>query len=147
MMAISLATVRSVTLDAAQQAAKAALSRAESGGHAVAVCITDAAGRGLVALRMDGAPWPCADVARAKAETACAFGTATHALGEALDDEHPRVAQGLVGGGHLTLVGGGVPLTAEGEVIGAIGVSGASESEDIACAEAGAAAVQFETQG
>ena len=145
MMAVSFATVRSLTLAAAEQAAKAALSHAEAGGHAVAVCVTDTAGHGLVALRMDGAPWPCADVARAKAETACAFKAATHALGEALDDEHPRVAEGLVGGGHLTLVGGGVPLTAEGAVIGAIGVSGASESEDIACAEAGAAAVQLET--
>jgi uncharacterized protein GlcG (DUF336 family) len=48
----------------------------------------------------------------------------------------PALGMGLSNRSRLLVWGGGVPVRAEGEVIGGIGVSGSSEEDDVACAQA-----------
>ena len=74
-----------------------------------------------------------------KAATAVAFRTSTATLASRTTD--PVRAQSLLAAG-FTLLGGGVPLSAGGQVIGAIGVGGGTPAQDVTVAEAGAAALR-----
>jgi uncharacterized protein GlcG (DUF336 family) len=56
-------------------------------------------------------------------------------------ESEPALLHGIVKTDRLIVFGGGVPLVADGRTIGAIGVSGGSSEQDVAIAEAGAAAI------
>jgi glc operon protein GlcG len=121
--------------------AEVALGAAESAERRITVAIVDERGHDLLVLRGDGAGWFTAGIARAKAATAAAMGVPSASLASWRED-YPELI-GLVGGQmaqELTTLPGGLPLQRGGRVLGAIGVSGASPAEDVAFAEAGAAA-------
>jgi glc operon protein GlcG len=109
-----------------------------------AAAVVDAHGELLAFLRTDGCRLSCIDVAINKAYTAARERGDSKALGEAAR----REGFPLTNFGELRYVswGGGVPLVLpDGEVIGAVGVSGLSEGEDIQLAEL-AARVHAESQ-
>ena len=105
----------------------------ESAGPAISIAVVDDSGVLMAFQRMDGAPRFSADFAIAKARTASAFGTETSRL-EELYADRPVFAHSFVAQGGYFLGRGGVPVVADGAVIGAIGVSGADAhgEEDIA---------------
>ena len=104
---------------------------------AVSIAVVDDAGALVAFQRMTGAPRFSADFAIAKARTAAAFGADTSRL-EELYADRPVFAHSFVAKGGYFLGRGGVPVLVEGEVVGAIGVSGADAhgEEDIAHAAA-----------
>ena len=104
---------------------------------AVSIAVVDDAGALVAFQRMTGAPRFSADFAIAKARTAAAFGADTSRL-EELYADRPVFAHSFVAQGGYFLGRGGVPVLVEGEVVGAIGVSGADAhgEEDIAHAAA-----------
>jgi glc operon protein GlcG len=98
-----------------------------------AVAVVDAHGELLAMLRTDGCRLSCINVAVNKAYTAAREQGESKALGDASKREGFPVTNF----GELRYVtwGGGVPVVAsDGEVVGAVGVSGLSESEDTALA-------------
>jgi uncharacterized protein GlcG (DUF336 family) len=99
----------------------------------ISIAVVDETGVLIAFCRMDGAPRFSADFAIAKAKTAAAFGTETSSL-EALYADRPVFAQSFVAQGGYFLGRGGVPIISQGEVIGAVGVSGSDShgEEDIA---------------
>jgi glc operon protein GlcG len=104
---------------------------ARDAGAAVAVC--DAHGELIAFLRTDGCRLPSIGIAMNKAYTAAREKTASKVVGDASrDDGFP-----MTNFGELRYVswGGGVPLIHDGDVVGAVGVSGLPESEDIELAE------------
>ncbi len=129
-----------ISLEAAERALRAALTRASELGVAVVVAVADAAGELKAYARMDGAPLLSVRIAQDKAWTAAAFGLPTDAWWDLVKDE-PPLLHGIVKTERLVIFGGGVPLVVEGRVVGGIGVSGASADQDRAIAEAGAAVV------
>ena len=118
-------------------AVAAALGRAAEIGLQVSVAVVDVAGLDLVVVRQDGAPGFTAGIARRKAATAAAFRRPTAELRE-LDERRPEVIE--LAGEQLrfrpTTLGGGLPVVLDGEVVGGIGVSGATPEEDTECAAA-----------
>lgn len=52
-------------------------------------------------------------------------------------DGNPKLASGLAARPRLVMFGGGLPISDNGDLIGAIGISGGSGEQDIACARAG----------
>ena len=99
-----------------------------------AVAVVDAHGELLAMLRTDGCRLSCIDVAINKAYTAAREQGPSKALGEAAKREGFPVTNF----GELRYVtwGGGIPVVAgDGEVVGAVGVSGLTEAEDTALAE------------
>ncbi|HHC07901.1 MAG TPA: heme-binding protein [Actinobacteria bacterium] len=140
-----MATTRRVpelTLAGAQTAVEAALARAKELGVEVVVAATDRAGRLLAFARMDGAFVLSIEVAVKKAKTVClAAGAATAGLWEVFGND-PELLHGLAPKlDDVVPVGGGVPITVDGELAGAVGVSGATAAQDADIAAAGAAAV------
>lgn len=132
----------SVHWEAASAAVLAAVREAESLGVRVNVAVVDRGGHLAAFLRMPGAPYHCIDIARDKAYTAVSFGFPTSAWAEVLPGFSAQVRAGLAGRPRMAMFGGGLPIEAGGRVVGAIGVSGASEEQDEAIARAGLAAIE-----
>ncbi len=128
---------RALTLEGAKTVAQGAAAEAGANGWEVVIAIVDAGGHLLYLERMDGVSHGIVDIAVGKAKTSAAFGSSTDVFAE-------MVAQGGVGllavPGALPIEGG-VPLTVDDEVIGAIGVSGVTGAQDGIIARAGAAAL------
>lgn len=122
--------------ETALRLAAAGRDYAVSQGWKVAIAVVDQAGDMLAFARVDGAPAACAEIAQDKAFTAVSFGTATRKMAENLAHEAPRVMAGLNSYDRLAFFGGGVPVIIDGETVGAVGISGSSESEDETCAVA-----------
>jgi uncharacterized protein GlcG (DUF336 family) len=129
-----------IGLEAAQLAIAGAIEKAKSLDFYVCIAVVDRSGQLLAFARMDGAPLLTGQIAQDKAYTAAAFGVPTHQLWESIRDE-PALVHGVVKADRMIIFGGGVLLVNEGEVVGAIGVSGkTSPGQDQEIAEAGAQA-------
>ncbi|MGE8407120.1 MAG: GlcG/HbpS family heme-binding protein [Pseudomonas sp.] len=126
----------SITLRLAMQAMQAAVDFAEHSDLRVSLVILDAGGQPVHSAHMDGAPRPCQAVALNKALTAAGFGVSTQVWEERLQKCSAAVRDGLPLQPNMALFGGGEPFVLDGQVIGAIGVSGASEAMDARCAQA-----------
>lgn len=132
---------RSISLSAAQRVLDAALAACAAMGTKMCISICDPAGDPVLAARMDGAPRLSARIAADKAWSVASFnGMPTHAWWGAIKDE-PSLVHGITHQPRLIVFGGGVALTVDSEVVGAIGVSGGSADQDRQIAEAGAAAL------
>ena len=129
-----LPTKRVLTLDAATRMAAAAQAEAAKNGWLVAVAVVDDGGNLLLFQRMDNAKLVAIDIAIRKAKTAVFFQGDTKAL-----------EQEVTKGGRTSLLPitdfmpleGGLPISVEGKIIGAIGVSGMAGDQDAQCAAAG----------
>lgn len=102
----------------------------------ICVSVLDRHGHPLAFQRMESSPLHSIQIAEDKAFTAVSFGFATHLWQERLK-ENGHLRQALSQQSRLLMIGGGLPLICNDERVGAIGVSGASEQQDIACATAG----------
>ena len=102
----------------------------------VAVTVIDIHGNVVLTHRMTGAPAFSLELAERKAYTSALVGLRTADLvplvqpGEAL---YPLLA---VSGGRYSAIGGGVPVTSDGQVIAGVGVSGGTVEQDVAVIEA-----------
>jgi uncharacterized protein GlcG (DUF336 family) len=84
---------------------------------------------------MDGAPILCIEIAQNKAYTAL-FGVSTHDLFNFIQGD-PSLLAGMPTLARMAAWGGGFPIKVDGEVVGAIGLSGApTVQNDIDCAKA-----------
>ena len=108
---------------------------AEGLGLVIAVSVVDAQGIVLACLRMDRAAPPILEFATDKAFTAATMRRTTEAFAARMA-ESASLTMGLANRPRLLAWGGGLPIVLNGAVIGGIGVSGAKDYEDIACAEA-----------
>ena len=102
----------------------------------VAVTVIDTHGNVVLTHRMTGAPAFSLDLAERKAYTSALIGMRTADLVPLVQpgaELYPLLA---VSGGKYSAIGGGVPLTSEGQVIAGVGVSGGTTEQDIAIVEA-----------
>jgi uncharacterized protein GlcG (DUF336 family) len=102
----------------------------------VAVTVIDTHGNVVLTHRMTGAPAFSLELAERKAYTSALIGMRTADLVPLVQpgaELYPLLA---VSGGRYSAMGGGVPLTNEGEVIAGVGVSGGTTTQDIAIVEA-----------
>ena len=107
----------------------------EQRGLGAAIAVVDAHGELLAFLRTDGCKLPSITIALHKAFTAARERRPTADIGA----ESRTVPFPMTNFGDLryTAWGGGLPILYRGEVIGAVGVSGLTEDEDIALAQVG----------
>lgn len=130
-------------LDDARRILGAAVAHASARQWAVSICVCDDGGHVLALERADGAAPFTVEMAVAKSRAA-ALGRRESKLFEDM------INQGRTAFVTATLDGlleGGVPISAHGHILGAIGVSGVKSSEDAEIARAGIAALAVETRG
>ncbi|WED29804.1 heme-binding protein [Vibrio sp. DW001] len=116
--------------------ALAAIEYAEARQLKVCVSVLDRHGYPLAQLRINNAAFPCIDISVNKAFTAVSFGFSTQDWTRRLEG-NPHLLSSLSQQDRMVLFGGGIPVQFQGETMGAIGVSGASENQDVECANAG----------
>ncbi|CAA7613754.1 conserved hypothetical protein [Magnetospirillum sp. LM-5] len=127
-----------MTEEQALAAVNAAVIRAKAMGLKITAVAVDAGGHPKALLRMDGAPFHGVVISTDKAKTAAGFGVPTAAWKARIGDR-PHVLEGLNGRAGFIPIGGGVPVFVAGELIGALGISGAHEDQDCEIAAAGIA--------
>jgi uncharacterized protein GlcG (DUF336 family) len=133
---------QTLTYAGARVAVDAAAARAAALGVSVNIAVVDLAGGLLAFARLDGAPLLSGSIAQDKAYTVAAFnGVPTHAWFGLIEAE-PALREGIVHRDRLVIFGGGVPVTVDGTLVGAVGVSGGTAEQDREIAEAGASAVR-----
>ena len=131
-----------ISLDQAHAILAAAVAKAAEIDTKMDIAIVDAGGNLKAFARMDGAWIGSIDIAIKKAKTARCFDMPTGEIGKLSQPGGPLFNIEHSNGGLITFPGG-VPIkTADGTVIGAIGVSGSTVENDHTVAEAGAAAVK-----
>ncbi len=129
-------TIRLLTLDDVKSMAAAAEAEAVACGWAVSIAICDAGGHPLWLQRMDGAPLMSALVAPEKARTSVLSGRSSKAFEDMVNNgRYAALAMPVVP------LEGGEPIVIDGQVIGAVGVSGVKAGEDAQVARAGIAAL------
>ncbi len=130
-----------ITLEQAHRAVEAAVAKAHEIETKMDIAVVDAGANLKAFARMDGAWIGSIDIAQRKARTARFFDMPTGAIGELSQPGGPLFNIEHSNGGLISFPGG-LPITnADGQVIGAIGVSGSTVEDDHAVAEAGTAAV------
>lgn len=132
-----LATKKALTLEAAKKLAAAAEAEARKNNWNVVICVVDDGANLLYLQRMDGTQIGSVDIAQMKARTAVKMKRPSKVLED-----------GVLAGRTMMLklpdilpVEGGLPLTVDGQIIGAMGVSGVTAAQDGQIAAAGATAL------
>lgn len=126
-----------LTLEAAQSIAQAARAEAKKNGWNMVICVVDDGAHLIYLERMDGTQLGSVQVAQDKARTAVLFKRPSKALEEAVAGGRIVVLKL----GDSTPIEGGIPIMAGTELIGAIGVSGATSPQDGQVAAAGLTAL------
>lgn len=135
-----LIEARSINFAGANRVLEAAMQEADKLQVRFCIAVVDRAGNLVAYGRMDGAPLLSGQLAQDKAYTVTAFGLPTHEWFELIKDE-PALLHGIVKTNRLIVFGGGIPIRVDGEIVGAIGVSGGSSDQDRQVAEAAAAVI------
>lgn len=133
-------TVNSVGLEEAQNVVSAAINKANEIGQAMNIAVVEVSGNLKAFARMENAWSASIDIAIDKAFTSSALEVPTQDLAGMAQPEQPLFGIHTTNGGRIVIFGGGIPLSRDGEVVGAIGVSGGTPDQDHEVAEAGAAA-------
>ncbi len=125
----------------AQKAIQAAQDELTRRGQKAVIAVSDAHGELITLLRMDGAPLPSIVIATNKAWTAARERKPTRQIGET--SRNPSTAFDIAYFGDSRYIGwgGGLPVVINGSVVGAVAVSGLSETEDIEVAQKGIDAI------
>ncbi|MGQ0711558.1 MAG: GlcG/HbpS family heme-binding protein [Rhodoferax sp.] len=122
-----------LSLSTAKKIAQGCEDRARKEGWNMNIAIVDEGGNLKHFTSMDNAFLATAKIAQLKAHTSAGLPFSTRQVREAA-----KGAQGLEHTPDLLMVAGGLPIQmADGKLLGAIGVSGASEDQDETCAKAG----------
>jgi uncharacterized protein GlcG (DUF336 family) len=115
-----------------------AAKRAHDIGVPMCIAVTDESGNLIAFERMDGAKVLSIDIARDKAMVAAAQRKSTADYNKAVQAEgsltfgiHTAI------GGRFSVVGGGIPVSVDGQVLGAVGCSSGTPDQDGDCAQAG----------
>ena len=130
----------------ALEAAQAAVASCTASGYKVSAVVVDSSGSPRVVLVADGAPGMTAQFATRKAYTANLFKATSGSVGEKAKTDK-ALADRIAADPKMITWAGGQPLTAGGEVIGALGVGGAPGGDkDDACVDAAIAKVKDRLQ-
>jgi uncharacterized protein GlcG (DUF336 family) len=129
-----------ITLDEAQSIITAAQEKAREIGQPMNVAVVDGGTNLKAFARMEDAWLGSISIAIDKGFTAAAFMMPTQDLAEMTQSGQPLFGLNTTNNGRIVIFAGGIPLTRNGDVVGAIGVSGGTVDQDQEVAEAGVAA-------
>jgi uncharacterized protein GlcG (DUF336 family) len=134
-------TVKSLGLADANMLIQAGIARANEIGSPSTIAVVDVGGTVIAQARMDGASLSSVTLAYNKAYTAVATRLATSFITTIAQPggDFYGIANGL--GGRAIIFPGGVPITVDGEIVGAVGASGGNGAQDEDVAQTAASAI------
>ena len=128
-----------ITLEKAHKVIAAGEAKAKEIGQPMNIAVVDAGTNLRAFIRMDGAWLGSIDIAINKAFTAKAFDISTRELGQNSQPGDQFFGIHVSNHDRVMIFAGGIPLKVNGQIVGAVGVSGGSGAQDQLVAEAAAA--------
>lgn len=129
-----------ITLEDARRVIAAAEKKADEIGQPMNIAVADNGGNIVTHVRMDNAWIGSIDISMKKAYTSRAFDITTKDLAQNSQSGQQFFGIHASNDNKIMIFAGGVPLKRNGQVVGAVGVSGGSGDQDHSVAEAGAEA-------
>ena len=123
-----------ITLEQAKKAMAGAEAEAKKNNWPVVIVILDSGGHPVMLQRLDNAQWGSVEVAKEKARSAVALRRPTKALQDLIAQGGANLRLLNIG---FSVLEGGIPIVADGKIIGSIGVSGVTSQQDAQIAQAG----------
>ena len=130
-------TIRRLSIEDAKLLIDGARSKAVELGIPMCITVVDESGQLIAFERMNGGKVTSAIIAQDKAFTAAGARKATHEYNEACQPGNLVFGIHTAIGGRFCVVGGGLPVVVNEEVVGGIGLSSGTPQQDMECAQAG----------
>jgi glc operon protein GlcG len=127
-----------ISLDRAQSVIEAAVAEAQKRKWKMNIAVADSGGHLVAFQRMDGAMLASIQIAEHKARAAVTFRRPTKVFEDGIQLMHLNYLLAFDG---MIASRGGIPLIERGVIIGAIGCSGGTDSQDEVVSKAGAAVI------
>lgn len=127
-------------MDEAAVLIEGAARKAREIGVPMCIAVTDESGHLIKFDRMDGGKVSSIAIAIDKAFTGAVARRGTHVYNQLCVPGNGTFGIHVTNGGHFSIIGGGLPVFVNGEIVGGIGISSGTAEQDLICAEA---AVEF----
>jgi uncharacterized protein GlcG (DUF336 family) len=132
-------TVNRLSLEEARILIEGAKQKSAEMGIPMCIAVCDESGHLIHFERMDGGKISSISIAIDKAFTGAVARKGTHVYNQLCQPGQPTFGIHVTNGGHFSIIGGGLPVTVNGEIVGGIGVSSGTAVEDLQVAEAAVA--------
>lgn len=129
-------TIKRLSAADAETLVQAAVDKSNEIGIPMCIAVTDESGNLIRFERMDGGKVSSISIAIDKAFTGAAARKGTHVYNQLCQPGEPTFGIHITNGGRFSIIGGGLPIVVDGEVVGGIGVSSGTAGEDQIVAEA-----------
>jgi uncharacterized protein GlcG (DUF336 family) len=129
--------VQTISLETAKDVIAATEQKAKEIENPMVITIANSEGNLIAQHRMDDAWLASVNISRNKAYTSAALEMATEELAEPSEPGESLYGLQTTDDDRIVVFGGGYPLTKDGEVVGALGVSGGQVAQDMEVAQAG----------
>ncbi len=123
-------TIRRLSIDDARVLIEGAEEKSREIGVPMCSAVTDEAGNLIAFTRMDGAKISSISIAMDKAFTGAAAKKGTHEYNQLAVPGKPTFGIHVTNQGRFSIIGGGLPIIINDEVVGGIGISGGTAEED-----------------
>ena len=129
-------TINRLSLADARVLIEGATERSLAMGIPMCMAVCDEAGHLIHFERMDGGKISSISIAVDKAFTGAVARKGTHVYNQLCQPGQPTFGIHITNGGHFSVIGGGLPITVNGDVVGGVGISSGTAIEDLEVAEA-----------
>ena len=134
---LEMISVKRLSIEDARILIDGAREKAKEIGVPMCIAVTDDSGNLIAFERMNGGKAHSIEVAQDKAFTAGAARKATHEYNAVNTPGNLAFGIHTEAGGHISTVGGGLPVVIEGDCVGGIGASSGSPQQDMEVSQAG----------
>lgn len=129
-------TIKRLDIDEAQLLIEGAAAKAREIGVPMCIAVTDESGHLIRFERMNGGKVSSISIAIDKASTGAIARRGTHVYNQLCVPGSQTFGIHVTNNGHFSIIGGGLPVFVDGEIVGGIGVSSGTAEQDLVCAEA-----------
>ncbi len=129
-------TIKRLSIDEAAILIEGAAIKAREIGVPMCIAVTDESGHLIKFDRMDGGKISSISIAVDKAFTGAVARRGTHVYNQLCVPGSQTFGIHVTNGGRFSIIGGGLPVTVEGAIVGGIGISSGTAEQDVICAEA-----------
>jgi uncharacterized protein GlcG (DUF336 family) len=129
-------TIKRLDVDEAQMLIDGAAAKAREIGVSMCIAVTDESGHLIRFDRMNGGKLSSISIAIDKAATGAVARRGTHVYNQLCVPGNQTFGIHMTNSGHFSIIGGGLPVFVDGEIVGGIGLSSGTAEQDLVCAEA-----------
>ncbi|RDE07860.1 GlcG/HbpS family heme-binding protein [Pelagibacterium lacus] len=132
-------TISRLSREEAEVLVEGAVAKSNAMNIPMCIAVCDESGHLIAFDRMDGGKVSSISIAIDKAFTGAVARKGTHVYNQLCQPGQPTFGIHVTNGGHFSIIGGGLPVTVDGTIVGGVGISSGTAIEDQEVAEAAVA--------